>query len=116
MKKLQYLFAIVATLILASCKPEPISEDSVFLTEETIQQIISADGGRLYTINELLDTYMSEKGNYLSDTFLHLMYTCLVACSLSLLFSFFILLDKSEKAFVMAKILKKHSYEGNKEN
>ena len=55
-------------------------------------------------------------GNYLSDTFLHLMYTCLVACSLSLLFSFFILLDKSEKSFVMAKILKKHSYEGNKEN
>ena len=71
MKKLQYLFAIVATLILASCKPEPISEDSVFLTEETIQQIVSADGGRIYTINELLDTYMSEKGNYLSDTSLY---------------------------------------------
>ena len=71
MKKLQYLFAIVATLILASCKPEPISEDSVFLTEETIQQIVSADGGRIYTINELLDTYTSEKGNYLSDTSLY---------------------------------------------
>lgn len=71
MKKLQYLFAIMATLILASCKPEPISEDSVFLTEETIQQIVSADGGRIYTINELLDTYMSEKGNYLSDTSLY---------------------------------------------
>ena len=71
MKKLLYLFAIAAALTLASCTPEPISEDSVFLTEETIQQIISADGGRLYTINELLDTYMSEKGNYLSDTSLY---------------------------------------------
>ena len=71
MKTLLYLFAIAAALTLASCTPEPISEDSVFLTEETIQQIISADGGRLYTINELLDTYMSEKGNYLSDTSLY---------------------------------------------
>ena len=71
MKTLLYLFAIAAALPLASCTPEPISEDSVFLTEETIQQIISADGGRLYTINELLDTYMSEKGNYLSDTSLY---------------------------------------------
>ena len=71
MKTLLYLFAIVAALTLASCTPEPISEDSVFLTEETIQQIVSADGGRIYTINELLDTYMSEKGNYLSDTSLY---------------------------------------------
>ena len=71
MKTLLYLFAIAAALTLASCTPEPISEDSVFLTEETIQQIVSADGGRIYTINELLDTYMSEKGNYLSDTSLY---------------------------------------------
>ena len=52
-------------------------------------------------------------GNNLSDTFLHLVYTCLVACSLSLIVSFIILLDKSEKQFVLAKIFKRHNYEVN---
>ena len=52
-------------------------------------------------------------GNNLSDTFLHLVYTCLVACSLSLIVSFIILLDKSEKQFVLAKLFKRHNYEVN---
>ena len=52
-------------------------------------------------------------GNYLSETFMHLVYTCSVACSLSLVSSFFILLDKSEKQFVLDKIFKRHNYEVN---
>ena len=58
-------------------------------------------------------TYLS---NYLSDNLLNLVYTCIVACSLSLVFSFFILLDKSEKSFVLVKIFKKNIYEVDKKN
>jgi len=71
MKKHIIILSIAAMAALVACTPEPISEDKVFLTEDAINQIVSADGGKIYTINELLDTYMSEKGNYLSDTSLY---------------------------------------------
>ena len=63
------LFSLLLTF--SACTPEPISQDQVFLTEDRVADIISQDAGRLFTINELLDTYMTEKGNYLSDTSLY---------------------------------------------
>lgn len=73
MKK-QYIYtacvAIAATL-LASCQPEPISEDNVFLTEDAVSKLVNADGGKLYTINEFMDAYMTEEGNYKSKESLY---------------------------------------------
>jgi len=73
MKK-NYISALIFGLgvaLLASCTPEPISEEQVFLTEDAVSQLVSADNGKIFTLNELLDTYMTEEGNYKSETTLY---------------------------------------------
>lgn len=70
MKKVLSIIAL-ATLILAACTPEPISEEQAFLSEEQVNKIIADDGGHLYTLNELIDTYMTEIGNFKSDSCLY---------------------------------------------
>ena len=64
MKKTIYILATVLALVLSACTPDPISENAVFLTEEAVAQMIADDGGTLYTLNDFLDTYMTEKGNF----------------------------------------------------
>ena len=71
MKKTIYILATVLALVLSACTPDPISENAVFLTEEAVAQMIADDGGTLYTLNDFLDTYMTEKGNFWSDTSLY---------------------------------------------
>ena len=66
MKKIIYI-AIVA--ILAACTPPAVDETKLFLTEDQTQEIIAQ--GTLLTLQEFKDTYMTEKGNYLSDTSLY---------------------------------------------
>ncbi len=44
---------------------------------------------------------------HLADSFLNLVYTCIICCSLSMILSFLILLDKKEKQFVLNKIQSK---------
>lgn len=44
---------------------------------------------------------------HLTDTFFNLAYTCVICCSLSLVLSFLILLNKGEKQFVLNKIYMK---------
>lgn len=63
MKKFLYI-ALVAVCF--ACTPKPIDEASLFLTEDQATELIQQ--GTLLTINEFLDTYMTEQGNYLSDT------------------------------------------------
>lgn len=71
MKTRHIILSLAAMAALAACTPEPISEEQAFLSEEAISDIIAQDGGKLYTLDGLLDEYMSEKGNYLSDTSLY---------------------------------------------
>ena len=66
MKKILYI-AIVA--LCAACTPPAVDETKLFLTEEQAQEIIAQ--GTLLTLQEFKDTYMTEKGNYLSDTSLY---------------------------------------------
>ena len=61
------LTAIIALCI--ACTPNPVSENKLFLTEAQAEQLI--DQGTLLSIQEFKDTYMTEKGNYLSDTSLY---------------------------------------------
>jgi len=71
MKKTIYIIAVALILMLSACTPDPISEDKVFLTEDAVAQLVASDGGTLYTLNEFIDRYMTEKGNYWSDTSLY---------------------------------------------
>lgn len=71
MKKTSYILPTILALMMSACTPGPISEDAVFLTEEAVAQMIADDGGTLYTLNDFLDTYMTEKGNFWSDTSLY---------------------------------------------
>ena len=52
-----------------SCTPSAIDESSLFLTEDQADELISQ--GTLLTLQQFKDSFMTEKGNYLSDTTLY---------------------------------------------
>ena len=64
MKKIIYI-AIVA--VFAACTPPAVDESKVFLTEDQAQELIAE--GTLLTLQELKDTYMTEKGNFECDLY-----------------------------------------------
>lgn len=66
MKKFLY---IALAAICFACTPKPIDESTLFINEEQANELVQQ--GELLTINQFLDRYMSEKGNYLSDTSLY---------------------------------------------
>ena len=66
MKKILYI-ALVALCI--ACTPNPMDESKLFLTDAQADELIAQ--GMLLTLQEFKDTYMTEKGNYLSDTTLY---------------------------------------------
>ncbi len=63
MKKFLY---IALAAVCFACTPKPINEDTLFINDEQANELIQQ--GELLTINEFLDRYMTEEGNYLSDT------------------------------------------------
>ena len=65
-KYLSYIVLSTTVLALASCEPRGLDETDVFASEGQVEEL-TADG-RLYSLNEFLDTYMTEKGNFASDT------------------------------------------------
>lgn len=62
-------YAIVLALpiiaLMSSCEPKALLQEDVLVTENSVSSL-TADG-KIYTFNELLDTFMTEKGNFLSD-------------------------------------------------
>ena len=66
MKKILYI-ALAALCI--ACTPNPMDESKLFLTDAQADELIAQ--GMLLTLQEFKDTYMTEKGNYLSDTTLY---------------------------------------------
>lgn len=69
MKK--YIFILWVMLAAVACEPNPVEMSNI--TEEEADAIIAQDvpGSKLYTLNEFMDKYMTEKGNYMSDTALY---------------------------------------------
>jgi hypothetical protein len=63
MKKILYI-ALVA--LFAACTPPAVEEDKLFLTEDEAQDLISQ--GTILSLQEFKDTFMTERGNYFSDT------------------------------------------------
>lgn len=65
--KLSYIFfaAAVGTLF-SACQSEPIAEESLYATEAQVLEITK--DGKLFTLNQFVDSFMTEVGNYHSDT------------------------------------------------
>lgn len=59
----------IGILLFAACTPQPVDESKLFLTETQVNDLIAK--GTLLSLQEFKDTFMTEKGNYLSDTTLY---------------------------------------------
>lgn len=57
---------ILGSLFMVACTPDPVDESKLFLTEQQATALI--EQGTLLTLQEFKDTYMTEKGNFISDT------------------------------------------------
>ena len=75
MRKSIYTYAILLAMpvvaLLTSCEPRGLKEDDVFVQEGSLDEVLKAEnpnGYKIYSLNEFLDTYMTEKGNFASDT------------------------------------------------
>lgn len=65
----QILFLLLGVVALSACTPNPVDDSHLFMTEDQVQEMISQ--GILMTYEQLKDSFMTEKGNYLSDTSLY---------------------------------------------
>ncbi len=75
MRKSIYMYAMILAMpvvaLMTSCEPRALTEEDVFTPEQSIDQILSEEnpqGYRIYTLNEFQDAFMTEKGNFASDT------------------------------------------------
>ena len=65
--KLSYiLFAAAVGTLFSACQSEPIAEESLYATEAQVLEITK--DGKLFTLNQFVDSFMTEEGNYHSDT------------------------------------------------
>jgi len=68
------LYFVLCTFVLVamtSCEPRALTEKDVFIADSTLTDILNAEnpeGYTVYTLNDFLDTYMTEQGNFWSDT------------------------------------------------
>lgn len=72
MKAIQYstfIIAIALVALCAACTPNAVDASKLFLNEKQAEEIISQ--GTLLTLQQFKDSFMTEKGNYLSDTTLY---------------------------------------------
>lgn len=69
-KHIYILWVALAAAMMSACN-QPISEQQAFLTEDAVAKLVADDGGTLYTLNDFVDRFMTEKGNYWSDTSLY---------------------------------------------
>ena len=76
MRKSIYTYAMMLALpfiaLMTSCEPRALTAEDVIISEEDqLQEMLEAEnpeGYKIYNINDLLDTYMTEKGNFMSDS------------------------------------------------
>ncbi|MBQ2520083.1 MAG: hypothetical protein II540_02205 [Paludibacteraceae bacterium] len=68
-KYLSYIALSACVLLVTSCEPDALKEEDVLVNADNVSEII-ADGS-LININTLLNTYMTEEGNFKSDSCLY---------------------------------------------
>jgi len=70
MKAIKYpLYIVLFGLVVAwmtSCEARKLTEDDVFLSEDQVSKF--TEDGTVYTLNDFLDTFMTEEGSYHNDT------------------------------------------------
>lgn len=70
-KYISYIVLSTLVLSLASCEPKALTENDVFTSEDALAQELAAEnpeGYDIYTLNDFLDTFMTEEGTYHNDT------------------------------------------------
>ncbi|MCR5049668.1 MAG: DUF5689 domain-containing protein [Paludibacteraceae bacterium] len=70
-KNISHIVLLSAILLLVACEPKGITEQDVFASEESLAQILDKEnpyGYKIFNLEEFLDTFMTEAGNYASDT------------------------------------------------
>ena len=65
----KFMLAITLVALCIACTPNPVDESKLFLTDTQADELIAQ--GTLLTLQQFKDSFMSEKGNYLSDTTLY---------------------------------------------
>lgn len=78
MRKFINLYAMILALplvaIMSSCEPRALTEADVTVKNDQLDQLLAdenPEGYTIYTLNEFLDTWMTETGNLLSDSTLY---------------------------------------------
>ena len=77
MKAIKYpLYFVLCTFVLslASCEPRPLTPEDVYTDEKSLEAELAEEnpeGYKIYGLNEFLDEFMTEEGNYLSDSSLY---------------------------------------------
>ena len=70
MRKSIYTYAMILALpivaLMSSCEPSAPSEESIFLTEAQVAELTK--DGQVYHLHDFLDAFMTEKGNFASDS------------------------------------------------
>ncbi len=63
---LYFVLCTVVLIALGSCEPRALTEEDVFFTEDQVAELTS--DGQIYHLNDFLDQFMTEQGNFASDT------------------------------------------------
>lgn len=56
----------IAAILMPACTPNAPSEDKLFMNEDQVKEITA--GGTVYNINDFLDAFMTEEGNFASES------------------------------------------------
>lgn len=68
---LYFLLSTFVLFAMSSCEPKALTEDDVFVQEADLDALLyaeSPEGYKIFTLEEFLDTFMTEAGNFASDT------------------------------------------------
>ena len=72
---LYLVLGIVVLVAMSSCEPKALTkEDVLVMNESALEQELKAenpDGYKIYAINDFLDEFMTEQGNFMSDSSLY---------------------------------------------
>ena len=77
-KYISYIVLSTLVLSLASCEPNAIEQNNIFMPSDTteageanLHQWLdenNPEGWKIFTLDDFVDTFMTEEGNFLSDT------------------------------------------------
>ena len=74
-KNLSYIALLSCGIILSSCEPKALEPDQVFVQEDQLAAELEKEnpvhGYKIYSLDEFLDAFMTEKGDFGNDSMHH---------------------------------------------